>query len=199
MTTLDDYLPFDRDDNIYIVTEDVTKQKAESLSIFGEASFTCPTTLDQVWKEVENFVPTNNLININSIRYIPLDTILNNVLHVFSRYHDSGHVARSGDLILGVYCECDGEISIVIGGKPRFSKNCVRGFNMFSKSECIPLVALQFHAVNITSNNIVTQVVYGSILDEKLQIKLCNFYINPNDTRFLVWDGMMKDFNDIPS
>lgn len=188
-----DFVPFNADDNIYMVTEDVVKQNAESISIFGQASFTCPTTLDQVWKEVENIVPTDNLINVNSIRYILPGTIFNNVLHVFSRYHDGGHVPRSGDLILGVYCECDGEISIIIGGKSRFSKNCVRGFNMFSKNECVPLLALHYHAVNIISNNIVTQVVYGSILDRKLLTKLYNFYTTSNDTMFLVWDGMMKD------
>lgn len=190
MTTVE-YAPYNSDDNTVELTSE--EQEEYSLAKFnsdvGLIEFDCPTTLEQLWKEIDDLTEDNDKqvrsVQCSSLKYL-VPAKYDNLLHVYSKprcgleYGNLVYVERSGDLVLGVTCEKDGPVQIHIGGNLKFTKECSAGFNVFSRDEVVPMIALQYHAIHIYGKH-VSNVIYGTILHVGLKRELVDFYAMPNN------------------
>ena len=204
MTSVD-YAPFNSEDNTYYLNSDeqsgydaMNSDIKKMNEVAGIVKFECPTTLEQLWKEIENgawdntadvtFAEQNALRHTIPVRYKSL-------LHVFYREHSPTsfgkpvNVQRSGDLILGVKCRKPGPVEIEVGGVHKFTKQCEIGFNLFTKEEIVPMGVLVYHVIYISGD--VCELVVGSILDKGVRKELGEYYSNPeNPTLYCVQSGL---------
>lgn len=200
MTSVD-YAPFNSEDNTYYLNSDeqsgydaMNSDIKKMNEVVGIVEFECPTTLEQLWKEIENgawdntadvaFAEESALRHTIPVRYKSL-------LHVFYREHSGSrfeNVQRSGDLILGVKCRKPGPVEIEVGGVHKFTKQC-EIYNFFTREEVIPMRFLEFHGICITGENVCGLMV-GSILDKGVRKELGEYYSNPeNPTLYCVQSG----------
>lgn len=205
MTTLE-FAPYTSEDNIVELSAEEQAEynyKSESLAKFNSQTslieFSCPTTLEQLWNEIDNLTDDNDKRVKNAkdsaLKYLTPGKY-DNLLHVYSKprcgleYSDIFHVERAGDLVLGVTCENSGPVEIHVGGVLKFTKECNAGFNVFSRDEVIPMIALVYHAIRI-HGQYVSNVIYGTILHADLRKQLVDFYAMPNNpSMYVVQSGI---------
>ncbi len=203
MTTLE-YAPYNSDDNIVQLTSDQQSDystRSETLqnmnAVIGLVEFTCPTTLVQLWDEIDNLEVNDKkvkLAQIGALKYM-MAAKYDTLLHIYSNYQsgtDSNKLSgvdRIGDLVLGVTCERAGPVEIHVGGVHKFTKECNTGFNAFSRDEVVPMIALCYHTIS-TKGQYITDIVYGTILHADLRKQLVDFYSSPNPSMYVVQNGL---------
>jgi hypothetical protein len=194
------------DNTVYL--ENYTSERDATMKKMNELldlkHYTCPVTMEQLWKEIENphiSTGTDDIYNIalrcgtprtyDHITYVDERELLDRRLTEDNR--ECIHLERYGHALLGLTCSESCNVDLVIGGKYVFTKECEKGTTLFGKYDTVPLAALSYHMVELVAPpGVVKSVIYGTFMVGDIKDQFVEYYTSSeNGTRYTARSGML--------
>lgn len=186
-----------RDNYISSMNESITEKR-----------FTCPSTLEQIWKEIENPVFNENAVKVayrNSLRngtHATFDNMLE-ISNVIPRVHidipenNTHQILRQPPcvFILGFVCNEECDVDVIIGLNRIFTKRCNKGMNFLTKDEVIPKCIISFQNVDIkTKKGAISEVIIANhIVDYSIFKHVADYYQSDDNTSLYLLDhGLVR-------